>query len=76
MFLRPTGNVRPQAKKKSPVRGWDDTKASSQVTTCVTLGFHEIVQWRIGECTISQSGDECSEGSWVFIHQPGVRVEF
>ena len=50
-------------------------KASSQVTTCVTLGFKDTVMWQIGEHTIFQSGDECSEGSWVVIHQAEVVID-
>lgn len=62
-----TGFIRPKAKARYSPVPWDETKASSQVTTPVTLGFLDSVQWCFGERVIAQSGDECSVGSWVFI---------
>jgi hypothetical protein len=42
------------------------------VTTPLTLGFHETLQWRLGEHIIAQSGDQCVPGSWVFVRQSQV----
>jgi len=73
VYLYHTGSARAQSKAKCPSRSWDETKASSQVTTSLTLGFGETLQWRLGEHVIAQSGDLCRPGSWVFIRQSEVR---
>jgi hypothetical protein len=67
------GYVQPKAKAKSPLLSWDETKASSQVTTPVTLGYLDSTQWRFGEYVIAQSRDKCAVGSWVFVRHDEVR---
>jgi hypothetical protein len=70
-----TGYVCPQGKSKCLSRSWDETKASSQVTTPLTLGFRETLQWRLGEHIIAQSGDRCVPGSWVFVRRSQVCIK-
>jgi hypothetical protein len=68
------GYVQPKAKAKSPLLSWDETKASSQVTTPVTFRYLDSTQWRFGEYVIAQSGDKCAVGSWVFVRHDEVQI--
>jgi hypothetical protein len=67
LIISGAGYVKPKAKAKNAAIAWDETKASSQVTTPVTLGYRDSFHWHSGEHVIAQSGDECAVGSWVFV---------
>jgi hypothetical protein len=66
------GYTRPQAKAKSSARAWTETLSSSQIADPTSIALKGSTDWRLGDYTIAQSGDECHIGSWVFLHQSTV----
>ena len=66
------GYVRPKAKAKSPTCTWVETSAFEQIADPTILTLKSSTDWRSGVYAVSQSGDECHLGSWVFLRQSTV----
>ncbi|KAJ7221325.1 hypothetical protein GGX14DRAFT_353565 [Mycena pura] len=72
-----SGEIRLEAKKKSHVLQWAETKASSSCFTNILELAPAASKWYSGISVTAQSGDACKKGSWICAHDASVsRVQF
>ncbi|KAJ7198300.1 hypothetical protein GGX14DRAFT_374386 [Mycena pura] len=70
------GQIRLEAKKKSPVLQWAETQASSSNFTDIFELAPVASKWYSGISLFAQSGDACKKGSWICAHDASKNILF